>query len=408
MARVTRHQTAGLTLPVHDLIQALLRLAPDPGPRQQAARAAVDLTGDAGRAVRFALGGDERPNESGGPSLWQRLWSMASGSGPTLSETPLTVWIAAARARSPFDEVPELVGSSLEAEPWAVRPPVIAWSVESVKRPWSTAHDPQFRITFDPPGAKRSSEQHALRLLAEERFLISTADVRLRAFVWPINPEPLLAAGCHAICERLFQPSSSWTPTAAYLEPLLDPATRLTELANVALALALVAQDADARQMAVEVVASAMRDGRSDGHALGAVLGRLAGSAGVVRLGRVAKAVGDILPHGPAQQLGCAALLEELLAAFAELPRDAFQLLVPYRELLVATGRGLDPRLAPLLRQAKGSGKTASVARQLLELQPQPDRIAASHRAACAALLRSRIDLGTAIASRLGPCESGS
>ncbi len=401
VARVGRFQNAGLVVPVDDLIQALLRLAPDPDRRQEAARAAGDLGGDAGRLVRFALGGEERPPEDGDSSLWQRLMGAATAHRPASPEIPISAWIAAARARSPFGEVPELRGSSLEAEPWGVRPPAFLWSVEQVKRPWSTACDPQFQLTLDPPGGKQPSQQHPLRLLAEERFAYSIADVRLRSFVWPIDPKPLLAAGCHAICLRLFRPSSNWTPTAAYLEPLLDPATPLSELANVALAMALVAQDADARQMAIEVVVSAMRDGRSDGRALGAVMGRLALTDGVVKLGRVAKAVDDLVRHGPAQQLGCAALLEDVLAAFAEPPRDMLQLLVPYHELLVAAGRLLDSRLAPLLQKATGSGKTASIARELLALQPQADRLASVRRAACAAVLRTRVDFGGAIASRL-------
>jgi hypothetical protein len=395
--RLRRGQEAGRTVPPCDLIQALLRLAPDH--RQEALLAASGIAGEPGQALRFALGGSGGPSSETYPTLWERVRAVVAPTGPR--EIHWGAWIAAARGRSPFARVPEFVGTPVESEPWATNPASFAWSVQVRKPRWSATLEPVFRVAIEPTGAKQGPEDHPLKLLAQRPMVFSTADVRLGALVWPVNPEPLLVAGCHAICERLFRPSSTWSPTAAYLEPLLDPAIRLTELANVALGLGLVAQDADARQMAIEVVASAMRDGRCGGRTLGVTIGRLAQTDGVVKLGRVGKAVTNIALQGPAQRLACVVLLEEVLASFQAIPQDALQLLVPYHELLIDTGQTPHARIVSLMKCVKGSSKTAAITREILNLQAQSGRISTARRDACAEMLRSRLDLGRLVASRL-------
>ena len=210
-----------------DLIQALLRLAPDR--RSQALREAEKLGGFTGRVVQWALGGDDR------------LIAGETGSD--------SIWLAAGRARYPRGRLDALASSLSEGnQPDAVaaaqyaRPPAKydqfrdgGVSIEvSVSPPFGQALSAVLRPTV----ALHESSQGYVSLPWFHQWL---------RFVWPLNADPLLASGIYPLSARLDSQSSTYEPNYAILEPLLESDRPWTELAHVALWLALVSRDADTR-----------------------------------------------------------------------------------------------------------------------------------------------------------------
>jgi hypothetical protein len=90
---------------------------------------------------------------------------------------------------------------------------------------------------------------------------------------------------------------------------------------------------------------------------------------GRVKLNRVAAVLQDVARAGPLARWVCADVGTALLASYAEAPADLHHLLEVVRELLVAAGRALDPRCAPLLAPVVGRTKTGRLARALLDLR---------------------------------------
>jgi Family of unknown function (DUF6493) len=347
--RMREYARTGTPLGKRDLVQALLRLAPEH--REEALLAAAGLPGEEGAAVRYALGGDGTVTTPAvavtgfASSVAHSLKSFFSRNAPAPPREESPVWRAAELAA-----LPSAGGVTYE---WSLRNRQQHYFIEIQVVPDRGA-DPEWPLSLFPCKAARW-------------ITGSAVDAHHRATIHPIDPTPTLIAGIHSIVDRMFRPASVMTPAAAYLRWLLDPHAPAGELAELAVALALVAQDADARTMAVDVAIALIGDGRLRGDELGRVYARLQAAEGFLKLGRVAAAVEPIARESRLHQLACTRLLEELLASMQPpAPKDVHHLLGAYRELLAASGRGHDPRLAPLLASIGGSGKTPKLAREIL------------------------------------------
>lgn len=375
-SRRTRAATA-------DLVQALLRLAPEG--RAEALAAASELPQDSGSVVRYALGGDAAGLDLPA-SGWKNFLRIGFGSR---AETRWPVWAAAARTRGPSADAPDLYGTPCEELFWGARAVSYAWG-PAVKKPhsWSAA-EPRIEFRWSPRLERAPAAEWPPDLLAASvrGWTNTTADVRHRQTLWPANPTLLFAEGTDSVCDRLFRNASTFTPTAAYLEPLLDPDTAFTPAAQVLVALALVAQDADARTMALDVGIRLIEDGRCRGDELGAVFTRLLAAKGFVKLGRLAESVASLAAAGPLQREAARRLLAEVLAVLTA-SKDVHHLLSVYRELLAEDGRPCDPRARPLLASIGGSGKTARLARELLDLESPAEL----PRELASRLVRARLD----------------
>jgi hypothetical protein len=382
-----------------DFTQALLRMAPDNRPR--ALEAAADLKGEFGAVLRFALGGQgpvaETPDQERG---WFSRAVQTLAPRPKSADHKWSLWIAAARAREPFGEVCELSGTPVQHEAFAVRRPAFDWEISMPKKSrWDT--DPVLRVTGDPPFQATAPVVRPLEGLCTRRQAWAVADARFRYSIWPMDAELISIGGCTAMCERLFRPASTFSPTATFLEPLFDPDLPFAELPQVMLCLALVAQDADARLMGLEVAVTLVADGRADGRELGKIYSRLFETKGLVKLNRVGSAVEHIANAGAVQQLACCRLLEEFIGSLEAVPRDLHHLLSPYRELLVATGRASDPRTHDVLRTIKGSGKTAKLAKLIIEEHGNESRARDHLLKSWAELLKARSAHAEVVQARL-------
>ncbi|MBI2214764.1 MAG: hypothetical protein HYU52_14050 [Acidobacteria bacterium] len=379
--RARAYQQAQMAIGRRDLLQALLRLAPEH--RAEALGEANDLEREEGAVIRHALGATEEPRSKG------VLSRLIGGLGGTRGAWPL--WAAAARARDPFGSDESLRDTPAAGYHYGAGAVSYSWTIRINKQQYVRANDYVVEIATSLEPRKDPEWPLSLFFERSERWTLgSVADVRYRQAIWPSDPTPVFIKGIHSIVDRMFRPAASFTPTAAYLEPLLDPNVRMSPLAELTLALALVAQDADARTMAVDAAITAIAGGRLLGDELGVIYSRLLPVEGFLKLGRVADAVNAIAPSSRLHQLACAHLLEELLAAINPPgPRDLHSILSSYREILAATTRAADPRLSALIASASGTSKTSKLLKEIAAATGSRTTPADAYRS----VLRHRLEL---------------
>ena len=347
-----------------DLIQALLRMAPDH--RAVALGQAEALPGEVGSVLRYALGGSEPGGNKGGHESHceaKLRWAIG-GSPPQSHDTAL--WIAAARARRPdgafldFSAAPETLG------PDAALPASYSWEVGTANS-WRK-NELRIHLTAAPAvAAGNTSVDRPTVLLNEFRDEIFPFDsllgIRCRLAIWPVDPEAMFACGAQAIASRLDSPASSLSPASPYFEPLFDPDTPFSEMAQLCVALGLLSKDAGARGMAIDVMLELIKDGRCIGKELGALYSKLSATKYLVRLNRLADALAEVARASILHRHAATSLVEALLASLRPpAPDDLHYLLTPLREWLAASGRALTPACNALLHSINGGGKTAKLA----------------------------------------------
>jgi hypothetical protein len=380
--RLLEMRRAGRDPGRHDLIQALLRVAPDA--RDEAHDEARSLTGPHGRAVRWALGGDEGPEQGDDAALWT----------------------AAGRCRTPGDRLGELIdaGLGIDAHDGAI-PASYDWS----PRVWfmwlgytdsgEKLHEarPRLHVVVGPapaPDAPRAGSfptvaMHLRLHSGSGREIFARWHVEWLAMVWPLIADPFIVRGVKKLVSRMNMPASAWSPTHAYLDPLFDPDRPWTELTCLLVCTGLVSKDADARVSAIELLIEGIDDGRAPPSPMGEVLARLT-EPGWLRLRRLAESLGQAAQAGPLHALFVAASLDRLIGAYEQLPRDLHHVLALQLELLTQLGLPLSEGASARLAGVKGSGKAASLARALTA--HRPDAPAPAYDAAMARLAEVRVE----------------
>lgn len=194
--------------------------------------------------------------------------------------------------------------------------------------------------------------------------------IRWRSMVWPGNQDAILLGGARALMGRIDMPSSTFEPNHIVLEWLESRELAWNDLACLPLCLGLLGKDTVARTLAVDVLISGIEDGRANAGTLSAVLTRL-NAAPWMKLNRLAHAFSEVAGTSPLAELFVAEVLQEFLGRFpetsSELPRDLHHLLTLLSELLVRCALSVSEPCAALLRRVGGSGKTARLARRILE-----------------------------------------
>jgi len=353
----------------YDLIQAILRLAPDH--RGEALIQASTLAGETRAVIRVALGGDELPQATQMPgSVLQSTinWVTGNRAQPVRD---LDLWIAAVRAREPNGEFPSLVSKPDALGPDAALPARYAWSVRKPEG-WRD-RGPQLQVEVSPPIQDSIASLGRPTVMlnynnVEQLWAMDTVlCIRSRLAMWPADADGMFAHGARAIVSRLNNPASSLSPTSPYLEPLFDTDTPFSEMAQLCLAVALLSKDAGTRGMAVDAFIALIQDGRSNGSELGAIYARLSAMPQMVRLNRLADALTEVARVSDLHRHAAIALIEQLLAASTPPLRDDLHyVLSPLAEWLSGGGRALSSQARFLLQSVTGAGKTAKLAAVVL------------------------------------------
>lgn len=341
--------------PLADLVQALLRLAPDH--REEALAAAADLPGE-GAIIRFALGGPPP-------------------TAPIASEEAFSLWLAAARARQAHGPLVELVPAAGEARVPLLIEPMFPWSTAdaNITNRYVAGGSVCVRLDVEPKLSR--AEANALRptLAAREDNLNRWEDFGPEwsqvwlANLWPQNLDGFLVDGIRHLRNRVNAPASSLEPNHLYLQPLLATDRPWNELTWLALWIALVSKDAGARGLALDVLIAGIEDGRAllklD------VLLKLA-AAEWFKLNRLADAAREVARVSPRHAWWCAELLQAFAAELTSWSSDIHHILALLLELLTQLQLSVSEQHRGRLAAQKSSGKSAKLHKALLDLQRSP------------------------------------
>jgi hypothetical protein len=345
---------------------ALLRLAPDPGPRAEALRSAAGLEGPYAAALRHALG----------------------GGGETVGPDP-RVWVAAARARAPRDDDP------LVEERHPTLGPDAGCAAQYSLRPgpysfhnwWNCPKTPL--IAREPALPPTFEHDLPTVLLHDTRCNKPPGELHWEATIWPLCRDSLLAAGAEWLLGYECTPSEAQSYRSDF-EAILDPDVPLRPVARLLIAGTLSANTPELRGLATDALIAAVDDGRIDGKSLGEAIHRLL-LEGLAKPVRLAKALGDAARVSPLHTRVVARALQPAVVGLSPPPRDLHVLLELLKELLVEIGEMLSaPGAEDYLHGLNVSGKTAKLVRDLLNLDRGSNPSSRSSAAACA--LQGRLE----------------
>ncbi|TVQ83948.1 MAG: hypothetical protein EA357_04390 [Micavibrio sp.] len=360
--------------PPLDLMQALLRLAPDG--RNAALQKATALNGHTGRVLRWALGGNE------GPQAADRLH--------------YDIWIAAARARDPrgnFKEdfagllLDDFLPDSLEKAQYHWRAglgyaagedgkkretprllirvePYISPDEES--RIWDAYHADSrlagiaktiFRKTKTlmvgdfPTDSRRIPTTLLHRTLRNEEHAVDNLkqgwSTRWLALLWPLNLESFFTLGVHKIMRGFSgadNANSADTGISAFLEPLAESNRPWTDMSRLALAAALVSPQKDISKTAAALLRDAVTDGRADAAEFARVLARI-NDGGWLKAETLCGALKDIAASGLPHKFFVHTLLQEFILRSIDLPQNARPLFALMEKTMTETAQGPKPEL---------------------------------------------------------------
>lgn len=325
----------------HDLVAALLRLAPDG--RDAALRAAAVLGDEVGAVVRYALGGE-------------------TPIGPTAAW-----WVAAARVRAPGED-DELVEK---------RHPGLGPDAGRAARILLRVRDPRpsfggFGIEIEPsPSGDTSVDLPTVLMLRDPSSIFGTGRtepsmLRWIATIQPGYREAWAAVGSGPLARNVDWWSAEWA-NRVFLEPFVDPVTTIGPHARTLIGIALGAKEAGERGLATDVVRLALADGRLTASTLAEGL-TAAAAASCDRPNRWAISLTDVAAASGDHAAAVAEAVSHTLPALADRPPAR---LVPILRLLdeqlASSGTPLAEVARPLVEGlVRAGGQTSRLARSVL------------------------------------------
>jgi hypothetical protein len=350
-----------------DEIQALLRLAPDNRPA--ALRKAGKLPGEFGDALRYALGG------------------KGGAVGPTAA-----LWVAAARARRPLADDPDVEARHPSLGPDAGTAARLSLQTKVYQQRnyfhLDQQHPVPARVPLELPTVLLHVGARVKGWTCPAEHWDAAA-VRWAGTVWPLSREAWIAAGTFLVGQNLDWWEAEWG-NRAYLEPLLDPDVPLQPMTLLLLVLGLAAKEPGESGLATDALIAAIDDGRLDGCKLGAGMASLL-ACGLIKLGRWAKTLAEAARISVLHAEVVALAVERLLQGITgQAPKDLQALLELLKELLMAGGKSVSSETRDTLSRLPGTGKTGKLAREILALAEKAD--SAHNQGAAVRALAKRLE----------------
>lgn len=383
-----------------DLLQALLRLAPDA--RDEALAMAGTLRGASAAAVRWALGGDS------GPRRQDRKESA--------------LWIAAGRARCPHGDLRGALAPLAVNIPWpdVLRSAEYQWQAVTrtlrQHRRESTCPGLDVRVAPAYPGTsggesptlggwtrirtgagwfermarwlRRKAPALALRTLdpilalptclphesAAHRSLAVGYSapwlIAWAATLWPLNIDASLALGARLMVERIDLAASAGEPLHSFLDPLFESNRPWSEPGMLVLWIGMASRDGDLRRLACDLLIEGVRDGRAHPVELADILRHLS-AGGWLKINRLTESLAEVARVSPLHQWTVASVIESALDVFVSQAGKASLALGLLHELLVGLQCGPAAETAQRLAGITG-GKAGLAARAILALTERP------------------------------------
>lgn len=383
-SRLTEYLTRGLPIGELDGVLALLRLAPDH--RSAALEKARRLPAPADPKMPFA---DEFPR-----ALCHALGEDTTSIGPTAS-----LWVAAARARSPRAEDSRVEAAHPGLGPDAGQPARVQVTLGAPEDEYE--NPATYVVSPRPPTGTPFSMPTVLQHRPEEGDTDIDLDPRVFT-VWPLNPDALLAQGVLWMADRQERCVVN-NGRRQFLDLLLDPDVPLGRHATQLLALGLTAKDGAVQGLAVDVLIASAEDGRLDPERLGTAIGEIA-SKKLGKYSRWARTLAAAARVSPLHTEMARRTVQRALQGDAKSSaRAVIPLVELFLELCTQCGQGVDADATRAFLDSLPSGKAAKAAQRALSLEREGDP--SQRLAAQSAMLEQRIGRAERWMRRRSPAD---
>lgn len=336
---------------MHDVILAMLRLAPDN--RAAALKSLKDKSSEWIQAIHFALGAEK----------------IAIGKHAAL-------WVAAARARAPWLNDEPVIKKHPGLGPDAGEAARYALQIKKRKSGPYTFYDGEFAIQ---PAVPKSPDPALVTVLffsgqsigKELTFEMggwagrTVGAVRWTATIWPQARESFFASSADTCFNNLDWWEAEWQ-NRTMLEPLIDARTPLRYAGLHFLCGMLAAKEPGESGLATDIAIRAIEDGRLGSDNLGVALAGLL-TSGLIKPGRWHKTLSEV---ARASKVHAAVIQIALQRCFAnpkqELPKDSAKLLELLYELSLELNVPVaDAACRAWLESGAATGKSAKLAKSL-------------------------------------------
>ncbi len=364
-----------------DLHRSMLRLAPDN--RAEALARAKGMSGNIGRIVGFALGGDSQPVAK--------------------DHAHYAAWVCAARARDPkCDWRTEFAPFGVH-DPWpgGAAPAHYEWSTSHKQHQheqmrWKT---PIFNIAVKLPD-KEPEQQDAkpgllkrlgkiARLAAPIGWEVLPSAALNRpsktkpywsselnavwvsqwhSQLWPLEPSGSYFSSVKSLVSRTDDDASNWSPTFGFFEALFVKGRPWGEGGHLMLCLGLVGKDADAKGLAIDALIDGVDRRVFDPEQFGTVMSKLAAGEWI-KLNRLGASLTQCLQASPLHAVAISDAMQRWLPNFDLNQRNSHHILEAFVEAQAVARLPLSEAMVARLEQVSGKGKAAKLAKQLLQSQ---------------------------------------
>ncbi len=343
----------------HDVILALLRLAPDH--RTVGLKSLKDKPNEWVQAIRYALG----------------------DSKTTIGEQA-ALWIAAARARAPWLDDAQVMRTHPGLGPDAAESAKLVLKCKTRKSGTFTFSEAKFSVQPDVPPKPDPTfvtvQMYASQSIGNELSFEmggfagrTVGAVRWTASIWPMARESFFASSTVECFSNLDWHEAEWQ-NRTMLEPLIDSGTPLRYTGLHFLCGMLAAKEPGESGLATDIAIRAIEDGRLGSDNLGDALALLL-PTGLIKPGRWHKTLAEVARtskvHAAVIQIALQRCFEN---PKLELPKDSAKLL----ELLYELSLELEVALTNAacrtwLASGAATGKSAKLAKSLLGLESSSD-----------------------------------
>jgi len=376
----------------HDLTQALLRIAPDR--RKEALTLRSNIPDPIRKLVCWAFGAED------GPSANDRK--------------EYELWVAAGRARCPQESLVDAynVFRVKDELPDSINPARYTWkSTVRHSKSDSKYSFPEIQVSHNQGAFPRnenkkqrnsfpdfSDVQHLLYASFKRIFSLSSGPIWKRIpttafhlynkgaryhplsawqiqwvqYTWPLHQDSFLNLGLQRIIGRIDENTATSVPLYSYLEPAFHLYRPWTEMTQLAVWSAAVAKDVELQNVAIEAFIEAISDGRAHPEPMAEVLIKLA-EGGWIKLNRLASSLEQVAAVSELHQYVICNILDRYVAGIPELPKNAYHILQLQFELHAALRIPTPSETQLKLKEIKGKGKAAQLARSLCDYSEERD-----------------------------------
>lgn len=364
-----------------DVVLALLRTAPDG--RSQALKGLTSTNAEWMHSIQYALGDPQ----------------VTVGSTKSL-------WAAAARAKSPWTDDPQILSAFPELGPDVGEAASYSFVFKKRKSSSYTFIDIDVKSAPEVPKVKDpdvvTTTLHTARKIGRE-YSFETGGfggktpgaIRWTATIWPAARESFFAGAAQTCLDNLDWSEAEWQ-NRTYLEPLLDEGTPLRNVGLHFLVGMLSAKEPGESGLATDIAIRAIEEGRLGSDNLGSALHNLILSQ-VVKPGRWQKALAQIAACSPIHGAVVQVALQTCLSGDpSEFPKDFGKLLELLYEMSVELNLTVtSPECLAFLKLVGTTGKSGKLAKDLLILAVTPQTTEATQ-----AIMTGAISMREAAASR--------